>query len=264
MEYKPQFGPGETEIAENRRKHMDPEHKLRKIREISDEKIIRLLGHRVPGESYKSVHPPLDELEQFEDLIQDMVVPIQGARDGVRVRYIQFADSMYNAPAQPYDRARSYMWRYRGVDTGTLSGRQVIEMRELDLESVSKELIETDLFDPGKTGIRGATVHGHSLRLDENGLMFDALQRYVYNEDTGTVQYIKEQVGIPLDEPIDVGAMLPDEKLKKITTIYRSDNIGMREDEEALDVVGIIHEARTEGGFGLNVFKDDFKKRLGD
>ncbi|MCK9152593.1 coenzyme-B sulfoethylthiotransferase subunit gamma [Methanobacterium alcaliphilum] len=264
MSYKAQYSPGETIIAENRRNHMNPNFNLRHIRKVSEEDLVKVLGHRSPGENYKAVHPPLDEMDFSDDIVRDMVEPITGAKEGVRVRYIQFADSMYNAPAQPYDRARTYMWRYRGVDTGTLSGRQVIEMRELDLESVSKELVETDIFDPARSGLRGATVHGHSLRLDENGLMFDALQRYVYNEEDGHVIYIKDQVGRPLDEPVDMGEPLPEEELEKITTIYRKDNVGMREDKEAIEVVETIHVARTMGGFGMDVFKDDLKKRLGD
>lgn len=156
------------------------------------------------------------------------------------------------------------MWRYRGVDTGTLSGRQVIEIRESDLEKISKELVETDLFDPARSGMRGATVHGHSLRLDENGLMFDGLQRYVFDEETGHVTYIKDQVGRLLDESVDVGEPLPEDYLKEITTIYREDNIGLRSDKELIEVIENIHTSRTEGGFGLNVFKDDLKKRLGD
>jgi len=150
------------------------------------------------------------------------------------------------------------------VDTGTLSGRQVIEIRELDLEKISKQLLETEFFDPAKCGLRGATVHGHSLRLDENGLMFDALQRYVYNEETGKVSYVKDQVGRPLDTPVDVGEPLDEEHLKEITTIYRSDNVSMRDDKEALEAVLTIHQTRTDGGFGLGVFKDDLKAKLGD
>lgn len=264
MSYKAQFSPGETIIAENRRKHMNPNYELKKIREIAEESLIRILGHRNPGEDYKTVHPPLEEMDFGEDLIKDLVEPTFGAKMGVRVRYIQFADSMYNAPAQPYDRARTYMWRYRGVDTGTLSGRQVIEIREPDLEKISKELVETDFFDPARSGMRGATVHGHSLRLDENGLMFDALQRYVFDEETGHIIYVKDQVGRPLDELVDVGPGLPEDYLKKITTIYRKDNVGMREDKEAIEVVENIHVARTEGGFGLNVFKEDLKQRIGE
>ena len=265
MAYKPQFYPGNTLIAENRRKHMNPNVELKKLRDIPDDDVVKILGHRNPGESYKTVHPPLEEMDFEEDPIKEIVEPIQGAKEGVRVRYIQFADSMYNAPAQPYDRARTYMWRFRGIDTGTLSGRQVIEMRELDLEKISKNfLIDTEFFDPATCGIRGATVHGHSLRLDENGLMFDGLQRYIYDERTGHVLYVKDQVGRPLDEPVDVGEPLPQDYLAKITTIYRKDNIGMREDKEALEVVQIIHEARTKGGFGLEVFKKDLKKRLGE
>lgn len=263
MAYEPQFNPGETKIAENRRKHMNPNYELKKLREIADEDIVRILGHRSPGESFKTVHPPLEEMDFEEDPMKDIVEPIEGAKQGTRIRYIQFADSMYNAPAQPYDRARTYMWRFRGVDTGTLSGRQVIEMRELDLEKVSKILLETEIFDPARCGIRGATVHGHSLRLDENGLMFDALQRYIYDEDSGHVVYVKDQVGRPLDQPVDMGEPLPEDELKEITTIYRKDNIGMREDEELLEVVNKIHEARTIGGFGMEVFKKDLNKRLG-
>ena len=198
-----------------------------------------------------------------EDTMKDFVEPIDGAKKGIRIRYIQFADSMYNAPAQPYDRARSYMRRFRGVDTGTLSGRQVIEMRESDLEETSKLLLESEFFDSAKTGLRGATVHGHSLRLDEDGLMFDALQRYVFDKETGHVVYVKDQVGVELDEPIDVGEPLPEDELKKITTIYRSDNVSLRDDEEVIKVVEAIHFARTDGGYGLEVFNNDLKSKLG-
>lgn len=264
MSYKAQFTPGETKIAENRRKHMDPTHKFKKIREVSDEGLVRILGHRNPGENYKTVHPPLDEMDMGGDIIREMVEPTPGAKQGIRVRYIQFADSMYNAPAQPYDRARNYMWRYRGVDTGTLSGRQVIEIREQDLEKISKELVETDIFDPAKSGMRGATVHGHSLRLDENGLMFDALQRYVFDEESGHIMYVKDQVGRPLDEAVDVGVPLEEDYLKDITTIYREDNVGLRSDDEAVDIVETIHSSRTKGGYGLGVFSKDLKMRLGE
>lgn len=264
MSYKAQYSPGETKIAKNRRKHMNPEHEFKKLREVADEDLVRILGHRNPGEDYKTVHPPLDEMEVDNDVVKDLVEPTPGAKDGIRVRYIQFADSMYNAPAQPYDRARTYMWRYRGVDTGTLSGRQVIEIRERDLEKISKELVETDFFDPARSGMRGATVHGHSLRLDENGLMFDGLQRYIYDENNGHVVYTKDQVGRPLDKMVDVGAPLDEEYLNEITTIYREDNVGLRSDKEAVDIIEGIHEARTQGGYGLNVFKNDLKKKLGE
>ncbi len=243
---------------------MDPDFEMKKIRSINDEDIVSVLGHRNPGESYKSVHPPLDEMDFDEDMMKDLVEPIPGAKEGGRTRYIQFTDSVYNAPAHPYDRARTYMSRFRGVDTGTLSGRQVIEIRELDLEKISKTLLETEFFDPAKCGLRGATVHGHSLRLDENGLMFDALQRYVYDEETNKVSYVKDQVGRPLDTPVDVGEPLDEDHLKEITTIYRSDNVSMRDDKEALETVLTIHQTRTDGGFGLGVFKNDLKAKLGD
>ncbi|ABR56843.1 coenzyme-B sulfoethylthiotransferase subunit gamma [Methanococcus aeolicus] len=250
MAYTPQFCPGSTTVAQNRRDHMNPDVQLEKLREIPDDEIVKVMGHRQPGEDYKTVHPPLEEMDMPEDFVRDIVEPMSGAKEGHRIRYIQFADSMYNAPAQPYDRARTYMWRFRGVDTGTLSGRQVIEMRESNLEEMSKNFcIDTAFFDPATCGMRGATVHGHSLRLDENGLMFDALQRYVFDEKTGHVLYVKDQVGRPLDEPVDFGEPLSTEKLKEITTIYRKDSIAMRDDEEIVTVVKRIHRARTLGGY---------------
>ena len=120
------------------------------------------------------------------------------------------------------------------------------------------------MFDPARYVMMGATVHVHSLRLDENGLMFDGLQRYIFNEEDGHVYYVKDQVGRPLDEMIDVGAPLEEEHLKEITTIYREDNIGMRQDKEAIEVVENIHTARTEGGYGMNAFSKDLKKKLGE
>ena len=36
MAYKPQYGPGTSIVAENRRKYMDPGHKLEKVRDITD------------------------------------------------------------------------------------------------------------------------------------------------------------------------------------------------------------------------------------
>ena len=42
------------------------------------------------------------------------------------------------------------------------------------------------------------------------------------------------------------------------------DNIGMRKDKEAIEVVENIHTARTKGGYGMGVFSNDLKKKLGE
>ena len=163
-------------------------------------------------------------MDEPDDIVRELVTPIDGAKAGDRIRYIQFVDSMYFAPAQPYLRARSYLSRYRGIDTGTLSGRQVIEARERDIERLSKILLETEYFDTARTGIRGAGVHGHSLRLDENGLMFDMLRRQVFNKETGKVEMVKDQIGVELDEPVVLGEPLVSESLKafaEVVTICR-------------------------------------------
>ncbi|MHC1605607.1 MAG: coenzyme-B sulfoethylthiotransferase subunit gamma [Candidatus Methanofastidiosia archaeon] len=249
MKYKAQFSPGTSQISENRKKYMNPSYKLEKLRSLSDEDIVLLLGHRAPGEDFKSVHPPLDEMGEPDCIIRELVEPTEGAKAGDRIRYVQFTDSVYFAPITPYQRSWAYMHRYRGVDCGTLSGRQIVEARERDVEKIAKELIETEVFDPARTGIRGRTVHGHAVRLDENGLMFDAMRRYVYDEETGEVKYIKNMVGEPIDSPVSVGKPLSEEELRKRTTMFRADGISVKEDQEILDIVNEIHWGRTFGGF---------------
>ncbi len=244
-----QYYPGTTKVAENRRRFCDPNVELEKLREISDEDVVSILGHRAPGEEYPSVHPPLEEMDEPDDAIREMVEPLDGAKAGDRVRYIQFADSMYFAPAQPFLRSRAYLCRYRGADAGTLSGRQIIETRERDLEKVSKELLETEFFDPARTGFRGKTVHGHSLRLDEDGMMFDMLRRQVFNKSTGKVEAVKNQIGDELDEPVDLGEPLDEETLKAKTTIYRKDGEAYRDDADAVEILHRIHVSRSKGGF---------------
>lgn len=244
-----QYYPGTSKVAENRRRFCDPEVELEKLREISDEDVVKILGHRAPGEEYPSVHPPLEEMDEPDDAIREMVEPLDGAKAGDRVRYIQFADSMYFAPAHPFLRSRAYLCRYRGADAGTLSGRQIIETRERDLEKISKELLETEFFDPARTGFRGKTVHGHSLRLDEDGMMFDMLRRQVFNKSTGKVEGVKNQIGDELDEPVILGEPLDEATLKEKTTIYRKDGEAYRDDADAVEILHRIHVSRSKGGF---------------
>ncbi len=244
-----QYYPGTSKVAENRRRFCDPNAKLEKLREISDEDVVSILGHRAPGEEYPSVHPPLEEMDEPDDAIREMVEPLDGAKAGDRVRYIQFTDSMYFAPAQPFLRSRAYLCRFRGADAGTLSGRQIIETRERDLEKYSKKLLESEFFDPARSGIRGKTVHGHSLRLDEDGMMFDMLRRLVFNKSTGRVDAVKNQIGDELDEPVDMGEPLDEETLKAKTTIYRKDGEAYRDDTDAVEVLHRIHVLRSQGGY---------------
>ena len=244
-----QIYPGTSQVAQNRRNFTNPEYELEKLREISDEDVVKILGHKAPGEEYKSVHPPLDEMDEPDDSVRELVAPIDGAKAGDRIRYIQFVDSMYFAPAQPFLRARSYLSRFRGIDTGTLSGRQVVEARERDLEKLSKTLLETEYFDTARTGIRGAGVHGHSLRLDENGLMFDMLRRQVFNKETGKVEMVKDQIGHELDEPVVLGEPLDEETLRAKTTIYRIDGEAYKDDADAVEVLNKIFVTRSNYGY---------------
>ncbi len=249
MDRKPQFGPGISVVAQNRRKQMNPGYTLTKHRHITDEGIVWLLGHRAPGERFKTVHPPLAEQQEPACPMRGLVKPTEGARYGDRVRYVQFADSMFNAPCQPYQRTYLEMYRFRGIDPGTLSGRQIVECRERDLEQYCRFLIETEMFDPARVSLRGATVHGHSLRLCENGMQFDALQRSVLGQD-GIVRYVKDQIGIPLDRPVEVGKPMDEQWLKEHSTIFHS-LVGtpLREDPEYIEYLQRIHTLRTQYGF---------------
>jgi methyl-coenzyme M reductase gamma subunit len=250
MAYKPQYCPGSTIVADNRRKQLDPAQKLEKLRDVSDEDIVLLMGHRAPGARYPSAHPPLAEQGEPACPIRKLVTPTDGAKAGDRIRYIQFTDSMYNAPCTPYVRSWLESYRYRGMDPGTLSGRQIIECRERDLEKYAKELVSTELLDAARTGIRGCTVHGHSLRLDENGMMFDMLARFVMDKKSGTVKYVKNQVGEPLDKEVKMGKPNDEKWLKAHTTIYHSvAGIGTRDDQELVDYIQRIHSLRVKYGF---------------
>ncbi len=150
MAYKPPVRSRDIGCRENRRKQMNPPNqKLEKVRSVTDEDIVLILGHRAPGSAYPTAHPPLAEQQEPNcPPMRKLVKPTDGAKAGDRVRYIQFADSMFNAPSQPYQRTYTEMYRFRGIDPGTLSGRQIVECRERDLEKYSKDLIETEMFDP--------------------------------------------------------------------------------------------------------------------
>jgi methyl-coenzyme M reductase gamma subunit len=249
MAYTPQYGPGTSLVAANRRKQMNPAVELDKVRDVSDEDIVLILGHRAPGSAYPSAHPPLAEQQEPDCPIRKLVAPTEGAKAGDRVRYIQFADSMFNAPSQPYQRSYTYSYRFRGIDPGTLSGRQIVECRERDLEQYSKWLVSTEMFDPALVSIRGATVHGHSLRLAEDGMMFDMLQRCVLGDD-GVVRYVKDQIGEPLDRAVEVGKPMDADWTKKHSTIFHSlVGIPYRDDAEYIEYIQRIHALRTKYGF---------------
>ena len=248
----PQYTAGKSHVADNRRKYMDPNYKLEKMRDIAEEDVVRLLAHRAPGEEYKSIHPPLEEMEEPECAVREMVEPTEGAKAGDRIRYVQYTDSMQFAPITPRQRAWSGYNRYKGIDVGVLSGRTIIEARERDVEKISKEQIDSELYDTARTGLRGRTVHGHAVRLDENGMMFDALRRWSQDPGTGEVTYVKDMIGGAMDKEVVLGKPLPEDELRKRTTMYRNAQGGVWQevdDPESMDVQSEIHWKRTVYGF---------------
>lgn len=256
--YKRQVYPGADRVSANRRRAIDPKKRMTKFRTIPDDSLVELLGHRFRGESYVSVHPPLDELIEKYDPIKEVVEPTPGARAGDRIRFLQFADSVYYPPMTPWLRPRMYFSRFRGVDTMVYSGRELLEMRERDLERAAKAMIETNVFDPARTGIRGITVHGHSLRLDEEGLMFDARRRYQLDEETGEVVYLKSQHAEVLDNPISVGRPLTERELRAYDTTYRWDVAPYKSRTEILTIVGRLAANRILTGFNPELQLQEF------
>lgn len=248
----PQYCQGKTHIADTRRKYMNPNVKLEKLRDIAEEDIVRLLAHRAPGEEYKSIHPPLEEMEEPDCAVRQMVEPTEGAKAGDRIRYVQYTDSMFFSPITPYLRAQSAFNRYRGIDPGVLSGRVIIEARERDVEKIAKETLDSELFDTARTGLRGRTVHGHAVRLDADGMMFDALRRWSVDERTKEVTYVKDMIGGAMDKEVVLGKPLPEADLLKRTCMYRNAQGGVwqeEDDPESMDVCAEIHWKRTVGGF---------------
>ena len=84
MAYKPQYCAGQTVVGANRRKQMDPNHKLAKLRDVTDKDIVLIMGHRAPGSAYKSAHPPLSEQQEPACPVRKMVTPTDGAKAGDR------------------------------------------------------------------------------------------------------------------------------------------------------------------------------------
>ncbi|MHA1266720.1 MAG: coenzyme-B sulfoethylthiotransferase subunit gamma [Candidatus Helarchaeota archaeon] len=254
--YEKQFYPGMGKVSDRRRKILNPEKRLLKLRDLPDDAIVMLLGHRLPGSLYKSVHPPLDELIEEYDPIKMIVKPTPGARAGDRIRFVQFTDSFWRPPFAPWLRARYYFNRLRGVDTVIYSGREILELRERDLEAATKVLMETELLDPARTAIRGITVHGSSLRLDEDGLMFDARRRYILNKETGEVVYIKNMHAQIMDKPISVGRPFTEEELVNYDVSYRWDAEMYKSRTEILTVINRIQKGRMIAGWNPEAAND--------
>ena len=254
--FEKQYYPGMGNVSDRRRKILNPEKRLIKLRDLPDDAIVSLLGHRLPGSLYKSIHPPLDELIEEYDPVKMIVKPTPGARAGDRVRFVQFTDSFWRPPFAPWLRARFYFTRFRGVDTVIYSGREILELRERDLEAATKVLMETELFDPARTAIRGITVHGSSLRLDEDGLMFDARRRYILNKETKEVVYIKDMHAQIIDKPVAVGRPFTDEELREFDVTYRWDTEMYKSRTEILLTINRIQKGRAIAGWNPEAATD--------
>ena len=220
MAYQRQFVPADDKVMKRRKYIMDPSVELKKIRTLSDEEFLTLIGHRHLGEGYRAVHPPLAEIGEPEDPIRELVPPTEGAKAGDRICTIIMTDSVYEPQIGHYLRAWMYHDRFRGIDSGVYSGRVTLEMRERDLEEACRVLFETEICDARRDMIRQYTCTGHSCRLDPDGMMFDPLQRCKMQE--GNIYYVKDSFGNPIDKPINFGKGLSEEELREKTPVYHT------------------------------------------
>ena len=252
-EFEPQIYPEFDFVAERRRKLINPNRRLTKLRHIPDDNIIALLGHRAPGGLYTSIHPPLDELMESFDPIKELVIPTEGASMGDRMRFVQIVDSFWRPPVAPWLRHKFYLSRFRGVDVVADADRTLLEMRERDVEAASKLLIESELFDPSRTSLRAISPGGYSNRLDSDELIFDIRRRCILDKESGHVIYVKNMYGEILDKPISLGFQLDESDLKTIDVTWRWDTSQYKSKSEALIVFSRIAENRILGGFKPNL-----------
>ena len=255
-EYVPNIYPGKDTVSARRKKLWDKSRPLLKYRSIAEDDITQLLSHRAVRSAYVSVHPPLEELIEPYDPIKHIVVPTPGTRAGDRIRFIQMSDSFHLPSIAPFGRQRLYFSRFRGIDTVVYSGREILEMRERDLEKATKMILETEVFNPGRSALKGITVHGHSLRLDENGLMFDARRRYIYDKDSGEVVYIKDQMGNVLDVPVPVGPPFSEEDCKKLCLTYSWDTQPYKARTELFEMMSRSTKMRVMAGFNPEMINE--------
>ena len=85
-------------------------------------------------------------------------------------------------------------------------------------ENVRNELL-LKLSEKNKAAndLRGCTVHGHSLRLQEDGTMFDMLDRR--RLECGVIVSDKDQVGVPIDRKVKLGKPMSEAEAAKRNTI---------------------------------------------
>jgi len=97
--------------------------------------------------------------------------------------------------------------------------------------------------------MRAITVHGSSLRLDEDGLMFDARRRTKYDPATGEVSYLKNQMAAPMDRPVNLGKPMDEAGLISISLRYGGASTPYRDAKEVWELTGRILEQHVVGGF---------------
>jgi len=250
-----QFYPGSDGSSARRRKIMDPEKRLVKIRNVPDDNVVTLLGHRFAGGLYSSIHPPLMELMEKYDPIKELVVPTPGAEEGDRMKFASFTDSL-KAPLGPVLRQRMYFNRFRGVDVVENADTTLLEMRERDVEAAVKPLIETEVFDTVRNTLRSIDPKGYAHRLDEVEVVFDPRRRSKLDFDSGYIFYTRDMDAKTLDKPISLGFGMDKQDLAAVNVMYRGDYNIYKNRSELFILFERISYLRILGGFKPDLVND--------
>ena len=139
-----------SHVAEHTRTYTYPEYSLCRLGVIKERDVVKLLAYRVP------VHPTLEAKPEYAG--RDMIGAAEGAKVGDMIQYVQFADSMRVAPRTP-----PYLYnRYKGIDTGVLTGRTITEARERAIEKIAKEMdkeVTLGKLQPGDELLKRTTMY---------------------------------------------------------------------------------------------------------
>ena len=112
----------------------------------------------------------------------------------------------------------------------------------MKLEPPRKTLPER--VDLGLAGFRGCNYLGYSLRLQENGALFDMLDRSIFKGRVTTIMD-KDQVGVPIERKVNLGLPMSEADAKR-TTIFRVES-----DDEIIEHIQKVGELRSKYGFQL-------------
>jgi methyl coenzyme M reductase gamma subunit len=220
---------------------------LNSVREIRDPAFYAHLNLGI-GKSFQEIGYREEALQAFNECF-DKAKKIDNSIFGLHL--MELLSDTYRK-IDEYDKANFCI--EKSVDIAKEREKFIQIGHERDLDAYIRKLLDSEILDVTLQSMRGCTVHGHSLRLEENGMMFDMLARTEMVKD-GNVYVVKDRIGIPLDKKINLGKPMSEAEAKRRTTIFRYDGIpmcgkvGTIKHDEAAEALHKMWELRSRWGF---------------